>query len=270
MIQVVFYILIFLIGIYFGSFFTLAVYRIPNKENIIYKHSYCPNCNHKLAVLDLVPIFSYIFLGGKCRYCKKKIRLRYLLLELLTGIVFVIFAKSINIDLYSISVYKIIYLVLGILYFSSLFIISGIDKEKNVIQKSVLFYGIAVSLTYMVYSCTLNKENIYGYVIYLVLMMVLMVIDTELLKQNLKYDYLIQILILIINMVIFSGEYTIIFTIILSILSIGIKNIIDKVSNNKQKSIKKNENANIPVGFFLSISNIISIIIINFISNYTI
>ena len=71
------YIIIFIIGSLFGSFFTLAVYRIPKKQDIIHTHSYCPNCNHKLGLLDLFPIISYIFLGGKCRYCKEKIRPRY-------------------------------------------------------------------------------------------------------------------------------------------------------------------------------------------------
>ena len=79
------YAIIFIIGTFFGSFFTLAVYRIPKKEDILIKHSYCPNCNHKLGFFDLFPVFSYIFLGGKCRYCKDKIRPRYLILELLSG-----------------------------------------------------------------------------------------------------------------------------------------------------------------------------------------
>ena len=151
MLELIFYILIFFIGIYFGSFFTLAVYRIPKGENITYKHSYCPNCNHKLGLLDLVPIFSYIFLGGKCRYCKEKIRVRYLLLELLTGIVFVLYAVSLKIDIVDIN--KLIFLFLGMLYFASLFIIAGIDKEKNTIQKSVLVYGEIVSILYIIYSC---------------------------------------------------------------------------------------------------------------------
>ena len=51
-----------LLGIFFGSFFTLAVYRIPRKEDILIKHSYCPNCNHKLGFFDLFPVLSYIFL----------------------------------------------------------------------------------------------------------------------------------------------------------------------------------------------------------------
>ena len=61
MIQTVLVIILFIMGIYFGSFFTLATYRLPKKENITNKHSYCPNFNHKLGLFDLIPIFSYIF-----------------------------------------------------------------------------------------------------------------------------------------------------------------------------------------------------------------
>ena len=55
-------IIIFITGTLFGSFCTLAVYRIPRGEDIILKNSYCPNCNHKLGILDLFPVLSYIFL----------------------------------------------------------------------------------------------------------------------------------------------------------------------------------------------------------------
>ena len=86
------YLLLFMIGTLFGSFYTLAVYRIPKRQDIIHTHSYCPNCNHKLGFLDLIPIFSYLFLKGKCRYCKQKIRPRYLILEMLSGMLFVLIA----------------------------------------------------------------------------------------------------------------------------------------------------------------------------------
>ena len=60
--DIVFYILIFCIGTLFGSFFTLAVYRIPLRQDITHTRSYCPKCNHRLEFLDMIPIFSYIFL----------------------------------------------------------------------------------------------------------------------------------------------------------------------------------------------------------------
>ena len=95
--EIFFYVIIFIIGTLFGSFYTLAVYRIPKRQDIVHTHSYCPNCNHKLGLLDLFPIFSYIFLGGKCRYCKQKIRPRYLILETLSGLLFIIISFSTSI-----------------------------------------------------------------------------------------------------------------------------------------------------------------------------
>ena len=102
--ELIIYFLIFIMGSFFGSFFTLAVYRIPLKQDIIHKHSYCPNCNHKLGTFDLIPIFSYIFLKGKCRYCNTKIRPRYFLLEIFSGTIFLLLALSIRINFYEITI----------------------------------------------------------------------------------------------------------------------------------------------------------------------
>ena len=131
--EAIFYILMFCIGSVFGSFFTLAVYRIPLHKDITHERSYCPNCNHKLSFWDMIPILSYIFLGGKCRYCNQKIRIRYLLLEILTGIVFLLFSMSLNISLYPIDIYGLIYLSISILYLAGIIIIAGIDKERHII-----------------------------------------------------------------------------------------------------------------------------------------
>lgn len=72
--NILLYIIIFMMGTVFGSFLTLATYRIPLHQDIVYKHSYCPKCNHKLSFLDMIPVLSYAFLGGRCRYARYKIR----------------------------------------------------------------------------------------------------------------------------------------------------------------------------------------------------
>ena len=84
------YILVFCIGTLFGSFFTLAVYRIPIGQDTTHTRSYCPNCNHKLTFWDMIPILSYTFLGGKCRYCKEPISIQYPVVEIITALVFLI------------------------------------------------------------------------------------------------------------------------------------------------------------------------------------
>lgn len=134
--------LIFIMGTLFGSFFTLAVYRIPLGKNILYERSFCPNCNAKLQFKDLIPILSYISLGGKCRYCGQRVRIRYLLLEILSGITFLALALSLKLDFYNIDINKLIYFSFFILYIASLFIIAGIDKERKELQRSVLLFRI--------------------------------------------------------------------------------------------------------------------------------
>jgi leader peptidase (prepilin peptidase)/N-methyltransferase len=81
-------IFVFIFGTIIGSFLNVLIYRIPLKLDFVKGRSFCPSCHHELGALDLFPVFSYLFLRGKCRYCKTKISLRYPLIELLTGILF--------------------------------------------------------------------------------------------------------------------------------------------------------------------------------------
>lgn len=263
--NVIIYIFTFLIGITFGSFFTLAVYRIPLGKDITHERSFCPNCNHKLGFLDLIPIFSYIFLGGKCRYCKQKIRPRYLLLELLSGIVFVLFAFSIKMNIFALSVPKIVYLVFGLLYIAGLFIISGIDKEKIQIQNELIIYLTIVQTMYIIYLYTLGNVDMYRYVIYLSALAILTTANTIFYKKNLRDSYTFNVLSLICLMAMFTYELQTIATVIFTLLIIGIKSIIDKIVKNRTKYIKKDaKNKNtIPFGFYLCVTNIIILLVSN-------
>ena len=87
---------IFIIGLFFGSFYTLARYRIPRKIDIVRKPSFCPECNNKLGVLEQIPVLSYLIMGGKCLHCKKKIDVKYLFTEIFTGIMFLIIYNVYN------------------------------------------------------------------------------------------------------------------------------------------------------------------------------
>lgn len=79
-------IIAFLYGAIFGSFLNMLLWRLPREEGIG-GHSRCPDCGHTLTWLDLVPILSFIFLKGRCRYCRKKINKRYLVVEVASGLV---------------------------------------------------------------------------------------------------------------------------------------------------------------------------------------
>ncbi|MBU1020016.1 MAG: prepilin peptidase, partial [Firmicutes bacterium] len=83
------YLYVFLMGLFLGSFFNVVGIRIPNKESLTGR-SHCPNCNRTLGVLELFPIVGYIVLGGRCKECKTHISIKYPLMELLTGILFLV------------------------------------------------------------------------------------------------------------------------------------------------------------------------------------
>lgn len=78
--------LAFVLGLAMGSFCNAWAYRIVNGGNISEGRSRCPKCGHELAAKDLVPLFSYLFLKGRCRYCREKIAVRYLAAELVSGL----------------------------------------------------------------------------------------------------------------------------------------------------------------------------------------
>ena len=81
-------VILFIIGACLGSFYLVVGKRLPKNEDIILSRSKCDSCNHTLFWYDLIPIFSYIFLLGKCRYCHKKISITNLLIEISMGLLF--------------------------------------------------------------------------------------------------------------------------------------------------------------------------------------
>jgi leader peptidase (prepilin peptidase)/N-methyltransferase len=89
MIQI--YILIFIIGLMLGSFASVVIHRLYKRQKgILFGRSKCPKCKHVLGAKDLVPLFSFLISGGKCRYCKKSISLFYFMLELVMGLSFLL------------------------------------------------------------------------------------------------------------------------------------------------------------------------------------
>lgn len=263
-----FYVVIFIIGTLFGSFFTLAVYRIPKKQDIIYTHSYCPNCQHKLGFWELIPIVSYIALMGKCANCGQKIRIRYLVLEILSGIVFVLLGLSLNISLSNLAMSNIVNFLFYSLYIVTLFIIAGIDYEKKNIEKSLLVFGIVISICFMIYVCIAKQTVIYTYIILMLGIAFLLILDTLFLKKKLTQNYTISILTLSLIMVVFSGIEVFYYTIIVSLFTIGIKLIIFNIKKkSKEKAVINSDSKKIkmPIAFYLAVSNILLMIFSNFI-----
>ena len=262
--DILLYMLIFIMGTVFGSFFTLAVYRIPKRQDITHTHSYCPNCNHKLEFLDLIPVFSYIFLRGKCRYCKEKIRPRYFILEILSGLTFVIVAYLMNISANNLKPILLAEGAFMALYLCFVFIMAGIDAENRKIEKSISMYGIILSIAYIIYLCVVEKDSIYRYVIYLAFYVIILILDTVTLKKYAKNSYVHGVILTVLTMVIFTGEYVVINTIIMTALVVAIELLLHKIENIKRKVVREKNDygKNIDYGFVLGISNILNLIFV--------
>ena len=82
--------LIIILGASIGSFLTVVIFSTSTQETIILRHSRCAYCRHKLSLLDLIPMLSYLLRGGKCAYCKVRISWLYPVIELSTTLVFVL------------------------------------------------------------------------------------------------------------------------------------------------------------------------------------
>lgn len=119
----------FVLGTIFGSFYNVVGYRIPKGESILYPSSHCTKCNHELKAHELIPILSFLFLGGKCSKCKSKISWFYPLFELLTGICFLLSYLVFGLSLEC---------VYSILFTSMLIIIVISDYQTMIIPDSVL------------------------------------------------------------------------------------------------------------------------------------
>lgn len=121
----------FIVGAIFGSFYNVVGYRLPRGESLVKPRSHCPNCNHILTPIELIPIFSFLFQGGKCKNCKQKISWFYTIFEFLTGLLFaisyLIFGFSIN-------------LVIALLFISMSVIIIISDYQTLTIPDEVLIF----------------------------------------------------------------------------------------------------------------------------------
>ena len=101
LLEIVPYIVIFIFGITIGSFLNVCIYRIPLHQSIVTVSSHCMTCGRKLKWYDMIPVFSWLLLGGKCRSCKSKISLQYPVIESLNGILYVVICLVNGMDLFS-------------------------------------------------------------------------------------------------------------------------------------------------------------------------
>ena len=138
--EILIYILIFVFGITIGSFLNVCIYRIPAGLSIVRPPSRCPSCETRLKPLDLFPVFSWIFLKGRCRYCGEKISPRYMLVELLTGILFLLAFISFGLSLG---------LIAALAFISLLVAVTFIDIDTQTIPNGLVLFGLAAGIVFV-------------------------------------------------------------------------------------------------------------------------
>ncbi|HZK44484.1 MAG TPA: prepilin peptidase [Syntrophomonadaceae bacterium] len=129
--------LIFIFGLIIGSFLNVLIYRIPRRESIIWPGSHCAECGHKLSYKDLVPLFSYIFSKGKCRYCGNQIHYTYPLVEIITAVVFVLIFINGGLSVWT---------LVGWIFISLLIVASFTDISAGIIPDLLTYPGIILGL----------------------------------------------------------------------------------------------------------------------------
>ncbi len=140
------------LGLIIGSFLNVCIYRIPTEQSIISPPSHCTGCNTRLKALDLIPVFSWVFLRGKCRYCGEKVSARYPIVEGLTSIVFVLSYLR-----FSISVEFLAAIVLSCLLICEAFV----DFDLKIIPNEFIVAGMLSGTALFVYNW-FYPVSIYG------------------------------------------------------------------------------------------------------------
>ena len=153
-ITVFLYIFVFLFGIVIGSFLNVCIYRIPLKESIVFPHSHCMTCGYQLRWYDLVPLFSFLFLRGRCRKCHTKLSLQYPLVEGMNGALYVIVFLANGWNYMS-----VVYCLLT----SALIVLSIIDFRQYIIPDKVNIVILVLGIIATIVDRPQWKEHVIGF-----------------------------------------------------------------------------------------------------------
>ncbi len=128
-----------LLGLFVGSFVNVCIDRLPRGQSIINPPSHCSVCNHKLGILDLVPLLSYLWLRGRCRYCRASIPLRLPVVEGITGLLFTLLYWKFGLGLE---------LGMSLIYACLLTVIFVIDLEKQLVLDKITYPAMVLALAF--------------------------------------------------------------------------------------------------------------------------
>ncbi len=131
------YIVAFIFGAIAGSFLNVCIYRVPRRKSIVFPSSHCPKCNSPIRAIDNIPILSYMLLGGKCRDCNERIRIRYPVVEGMNALLYVLVLWRFGLNAYS---------IISMVFVSAMIVITFIDLDFQIIPDVITLPGIAIGL----------------------------------------------------------------------------------------------------------------------------
>lgn len=133
----------FIFGLFIGSFLGVLTDRLPKKEQIISGRSHCDNCKKPLKWYDLIPVISFVLLSGECRYCNTKLSFFYPVIEIITGIIFLLTYLAFPYYLFTL----IFYLVIA----SSFIVIFFTDLKYGIIPNNIILFSVILTFVWLIF-----------------------------------------------------------------------------------------------------------------------
>jgi leader peptidase (prepilin peptidase)/N-methyltransferase len=133
---------IFMMGLAFGSFLNVCVYRLPLDLSVVHPRSACPGCQQPIHFYDNVPVLSWLILGGRCRNCKARISPRYMVVELLTGAIFLACYAHFGLTLATLKYCAFGFLLLGLIF---------TDAETQLLPDKLTLTGLGLGLVFSLF-----------------------------------------------------------------------------------------------------------------------
>lgn len=239
--------LIAILGLCIGSFLNVCIYRIAKEENIAFPPSHCTKCGYELKPKDLIPVLSYIFLGGKCRSCNEKISIKYPLVEILNSFVYVLIYLNFG---FSLELFK--YCLLA----SLLIVIGFIDFETKFVYNSTIIFGVLSGIIFLILEWVITKniplDKIVGAILGFLIIWLIVVLTHGMGEGDIDISLICGL---------FLGVKGILVTLFLAIVLGGIVGIVILAVKAKYKKTE------IAFGPYLAIGGIISLLYVNEIVN---
>lgn len=240
--NILFYTILFVVGIAIGGFWATKAHEIPKQLDL--KKTHCSNMKNEEFISNL----TYILLGG---------------------ITCSVFANVLKVSLLEFDFCKMTIFIFAMIYISTLVIIAGIDRLYTKIDKKLLAFGIIISIIYMLYLCMVDLASLNLSAIYLAIYIAVLLLDSFLLRKFAKDSYIVNLLILACIILVFTDLRALTYTLVMALIAVIIYLLIAKIQQKKNgnKKIKLNI---IPIGYFIAASNVIVLFMIRIFEGYLI